>query len=266
MPVRPLYVATVLALIVPATATAQDRFEYAASTGQYRVSSATKATQEAMGQKQDFESSNLQLLTVTVARASKDTTILTIVIDSISIVAPMGMVPPGMEKLKNSKITAKITPYGMPYSVVGPTDDSIPNATQITDDMSRFLPRIKTRLAAGAAWTDTITGKVKQGGLELDRRVVAKYTVVGDTTVNGEKSWKIARESATTSSGSGTAQGQAMSLEGTANGKATLVVSQKGVFLGSANSEQATAKITVAASGLEITVVTNTTASIEKLR
>src|SRR5262245_8398982 len=187
MPVRPVYVASALALLVPCMATAQDRFEYAATTGQYRLTSATKGTQEAMGQKQEFESSNNELLTVTVVRASKDTTILTIVIDSVAVVGPMGIVPPGIEKLKSSKITAKIAPFGMPYSVVGPTDDSIPNASQITDELSRFLPRIKAKLAAGVAWTDTITGKTKQGGLELDRRVVAKYTVTGDTTVKGEK-------------------------------------------------------------------------------
>lgn len=263
--VRPPSVAIALALLVPALATAQERFEYVASTGQYRLSSATKGTQEAMGQKQEFELSNNELITVTVARASKDTTVMTIVIDSFSVVGPMGA-QPGVEKLRGAKIVAKIAPFGMPYSVVGPTDDSIPNGSQITDELSRFLPRIKAKLAAGAAWSDTITGKVKQGGLELDRRVVAKFSVVGDTTVKGEKSWKISRESVTTSSGSGTAQGQAMTMEGTSNGRATIVVSQKGVFLGSENADSANVKITVAASGLEIGVTTTTTATVDKVR
>jgi len=262
---RPSHLLLALALAVPATAIAQG-FEYAPSTGQYRISSKTKGAQEAMGQKQEFESSNDQLLTVTVARQAKDTLNVTLVIDSVKAVGPMGMTPPGLDKLIGVKIAAKLAPYGAVYSAVGPTDDSIPQGTQITDEMSRFLPRIRAKLASGATWTDTTVGKVKQAGIDVDRRVVAKFTVIGDTTVSGEKSWKIARETTTSLSGSGTSQGQPMTMEGTANGKATILVSQKGVFVGSSNEDQANIKIVLAANGMEIGVTTTANTKVEKVK
>ena len=57
---------------LPTQAVAQS-FEYAAGTGQYRITLKTKIAQEAMGQKQEFESSSNQLVTITLARQSKDT-------------------------------------------------------------------------------------------------------------------------------------------------------------------------------------------------
>jgi len=263
---RPSHLVFALALILPATASAQG-FEYAPSTGQYRISSKTKGAQEAMGQKQEFESSNDQLLTVTVARQTKDTLNVTVIIDSVKAVGPMGMTPPGLDKLIGVKIAAKLAPYGAVYSAVGPTDDSIPQGAQITDEMSRFLPRIRaTKLASGSSWTDTTVGKVKQAGIDVDRRVVAKFTVLGDTTIGGEKSWKIARETTTSLSGSGTSQGQPMTMEGTANGKATILVSQKGVFVGSSNEDQANIKIVLAANGMEIGVTTTSNTKVEKVK
>jgi hypothetical protein len=265
MSVRPGHLVLVLSLALPAAASAQG-FEYAPSTGQYRISSKTKGAQEAMGQKTEFETTNNQLLSVTVARAAKDTLAMTVVIDSVNAVGPMGMKPPGLDKLIGVKIAAKLAPYGAVYSAVGPTDDSIPQGGQVTDEMSRFLPRIRAKLAPGASWTDTLTGKVKQGGIDLDRRSVSKFTVLGDTTVGSEKAWKIGRETVTSLSGSGTAQGQPMSMEGVSNSKGTLFVSQKGVFVGSQSEDSANIKIVLAANGMEVVVVTSANNKVEKVK
>jgi hypothetical protein len=271
----PARLALALCLVLSAAGMAQgspaqrpvpgDRFEYAAGTSQYRITSKTKAAQEMMGQKQEFESSNNQLLTVTVARASRDTLSVLLVLDSITAMGPMGP-PPGIDKLRGAKVVAKLAPFGGVYSAVGPTDDSIPNGTQVTDEMSRFLPKIRGKLAAGTSWTDTTAGKAKQGGIDVDRKVIATFTVIGDTTVSAEKSWKIARATNTTLSGSGTSQGQPMTMEGTSNGKGTLVVSQKGVFVGGENEENAIIKIVLTANGMEVGVTTTANTKIEKVK
>src|SRR6185436_559847 len=109
--VRPSRLVLALSLALPAAAAAQS-FEYAPSSGQYRISSKTKGAQEAMGQKQEFESTNNQLLTVTVARATKDTLAVTVRIDSVAAVGPMGMTPPGLDKLVGVKVAVKLAPYG----------------------------------------------------------------------------------------------------------------------------------------------------------
>jgi hypothetical protein len=272
---RPSRLALALSLALPAAGIAQgslgqspapgEKFEYAPGSSQYRITSKTKAAQEMMGQKQEFESSNNQLLSVTVARASKDTLSVSLVLDSVAATGPMGP-PPGIDKLRGVKIVAKLAPFGGAYSSVGPTDDSIPNGAQVTDELSRFLPKIRGTLTAGASWTDTTSGKVKQGGIDIDRKVVATYTVVGDTTVSGDKWWKIGRATNTTLSGSGTSQGQPMTMEGSSTGKGTLFVSQKGVYVGSDSEELATIKIVLAANGMEVGVTTTTNAKVEKVK
>ena len=188
---------------------------------------------------------------------------LSIVLDSISAVGPMGA---GKDKLRGSKVVAKLSPFGAVYSAVGPTDDSIPNGAQLTEEMSRFLPKIRAKLATGSTWSDTTTGKVKQGTMDVERKVVANYKVVGDTTVGGEKSWKIARDAVTSLSGSGMNQGQQMSMEGTSNANGTLLVSQKGTFLGGESEDHATVKIVLAANGMEVGVTTVANTKIEKVK
>ena len=252
-------------VIVPSAALAQG-FEYTPSKAQYRLTSTTKGAQEAMGQKQEFESSNSQLLSVSLARQARDTVALTVVIDSIAVVGPMGMVPPGLDKLIGMSVSAKLSPFGAVYSTESPKDTSIANIATITEEMGRFLPRIRGKMTAGSSWADTTTGKVKQNGLDIDRTVISKFTVVGDTLISGDKGWKISRESSTSLSGSGAPQGQPMTMEGTSTGKATLVVSQKGQFVGSQQEDQANIKITIAASGMEIGVTTTANTRVEKVK
>lgn len=262
---RPTSLAFLLSLALPAASVAQG-FEYTPSTGQYRIASSTKGVQEMMGQKQEGETSSNQLMTVTLARPVKDTLMMTVVLDSLSIVGPMGMTPPGLDKLVGMKITAKLSPFGMFYSAEGPKDSSMATVNQLVEGLRGFLPRIKGKLTPGATWTDTISGKVNQGPFEVERRVISKFTVVGDTTVGGEKSWKIARESSTSLSGSGAPQGQPATMEGTSNAKSTILVSRKGVFVGSNSEDQANIKVVLAASGMEIGITQTATTKIEKVK
>jgi len=253
-------------VLLPAVAGAQG-FEYAPSTSQYRITSATKVAQEVMGQRQEFESSSNQLVTVTVARASKDTATMTAVLDSLSVVGPMGMTPPGLDKLVGARVTTRMAPNGVVYSTEAAKMDSLPpNASQIFEEMGRLLPRVKAKLGSGASWTDTTSVTANQGGLAVQRNVIAKYTVVGDTTVGADKSWKLSRESTTALSGSGESQGQQMTLEGTSTGKGTLLMGQKGVLVGFQNEEQVDIKVVLAASGMEIGITQTVNTKYEKVK
>lgn len=261
----PASLAFILTLALPAAAVAQG-FEYAPGTGQYRIATTTKGVREMMGQKQEDESSSNQLMTVTLTRPVKDTMAMTVVLDSLSMVGPMGMTPPGLDKLLGMKVTAKLSPYGMFYSAEAPKDSSMAGGNQIVEGLRGFLPRLHGKLAPGATWTDTIAGKVNQGPFELERRVISKFTVVGDTTVRGEKIWKIARESNTSLSGSGAPQGQPATMEGTSSAKGTILVSPKGVFVGSNSEDQANIKVVLAATGMEIGITQTANTKIEKVK
>ena len=54
----------------------------------------------------------------------------------------------------------------------------------------------------------------------------------------------------------GAPQGQMMSMEGTANGKGTVVLSQSGVYLGATSEDHANIKITITAQAMDVTVTT----------
>jgi hypothetical protein len=264
---RSARVVIALSLSLPLVAAAQGGgFEYKPGTAQYRITTSTKGTQEVMGQKQEAEQSSMQLITVTLTRPVKDTLGMTVVLDSLNLVGPMGMTPPGTDKLVGMKVSAKLSPFGALYSADVPKDSTMPTQSQVVEGLNNFLPRLRGKMTAGSTWTDTTSGKVTQGPFELERKVITKFTVVGDTTVQGEKSWKVAHETVTTLSGSGAPQGQPASMEGTSNAKGTIVVSQKGVFLGSNREDNANIKVLLSANGMEIGIVQNATTKIEKVK
>jgi hypothetical protein len=259
----PRALALALSFALPAPALAQN-FEYTPGSGQYRVTQVVKATQEMMGNKQEVEQKFDQVISVAIARAAKDTLAMTVVVDSFTASNSMGMPMPGIEKIPGIKVMAKVSPNGTVYSSEGPKD--IPIAAQLTEGLAGFLPKLRGNFAKGFSWTDTATGKSRQFGLESDRRTISKYTVVSDTTVGGEKGWRVDREATAAFSGSGAPQGQAMTMEGTSSGKGMIVVSQKGVLLGADGSEDSNVKVVIAASGAEVTAVTNTKVNIAKLK
>jgi hypothetical protein len=257
--------ALAILLAVPAVLAAQG-FSYAPGTGQYRITSEMKGAQEVMGQRQEIESSSSQLVTITVARAARDTLRVTTRLDSISVVGPMGMTPPGLDKLAGVTVVSLVSPTGTVYSSQGPSSDSIPNAEQLTDEMSHVLPRVRPTIAAGASWTDTTTRKVNQGGIEIDRTVIATYRVAGDTAMGGQRAWKITRTATTSMSGSGSQGGQPMTLEGTSEGSGAMFVTQAGLFLGFENLEQAKITVLLAANGMEVGLTQNATTRVEKVK
>jgi hypothetical protein len=265
MSARSGQLALALICLFPLVAAAQG-FEYAPNTGQYRITSTMKISQEAMGQRQDFEQSSHQLLSVTLTRPVKDTLTMVALLDSITISFPMGVTPPGFDSLAGTKVTSKLSPAGVVYSAQGPDTSKSPVAAQLTEEMSRVFPRVPVKLAPGASWTDTLTLKGARMGMEVSRRLVSKYTVVGDTTVGADKSWKLARETSTALSGSGAPNGQPMTLEGTSTGKGVVVISQKNVYLGQQAEEQTDIKIVLAANGMEVAIQQLANTKVEKVK
>lgn len=258
-----------LALVFTAalgTAVQAQGFEYAAGSATYRVTQSTRAAQDVMGQKQEIESSSNQVVSLTLSRAARDTLTLDIVLDSISSTNSMGMPTQMTDRLAGMKVAAKVSPVGAFYSARGPDESTTPNAATLTQAMGNFLPKLRGNLARGSSWTDTTTARVSQGGMEIERKTISKYTVEGDTTVGAEKALKLARVDSTTMTGSGNGPNGPMTMEGTTNGAGSIVVTPKGVFLGAAATESASLKIVLAANGMEVGVTQSATTKVEKIR
>lgn len=254
-----------LALAVPALAGAQS-FEYAPGTSQYRVVQSTKAAQEVMGQKNEIESQSTQVVSIKLTRAAKDTVAMDITLDTIFSTNNMNVPSQMMDKFIGMKVAAKISPTGVFYSATGPGEQALANSSTLTDQMGNFLPRMRATLQKGATWTDTTTGKVSQGGVEIERKTVSRYTVEGDTTIANMKSWKVVRRDSTTMSGSGNSPNGPLTMEGTTKGVGSIFVSPTGHFLGIDGTEDATLKIVLSANGMEIGVTQSATTKVEKIK
>ncbi|HEX7939705.1 MAG TPA: hypothetical protein VF483_12030 [Gemmatimonadaceae bacterium] len=241
-------------------------FEYATSTGQYRLSANRKITQSMMGQQQEVNTSDNRLLTIALSRTTPDTITMQLTVDSLTMVGAMGMTPPGVDKVPGTKFTAKIAPNGSFYSVTGPSAAENPLGSQMTDELGRAMPRIRAILAAGTVWTDTVTDVVKQNGLEVNRQVITKFSVMGDSLISGESSWKIARETATKNSGKGNVQGQDVAVESAGTGKGMLLISKKGVLMAGQSEDMSTGSISLAANGMQIGVNSTSTTTFTKVK
>jgi hypothetical protein len=222
-------------------------FEYAASAGQYRFTANSKIAQTMMGQTQDMTTSSSRLMSIAMTRTSADTVTVVITIDSMTAVQPMGMPAVGLDKIPGTKFTAKIAPNGSFYSATGPSEAQNALAASMTDELGRALPRLKAILAKGATWTDSLKDQVKQGPLQVDREIITKYSVVGDSVVANEPSWKITREAAIKGSGKGSMQGQDLTIETTGTGSGVLWVSKKGVLMGGNGEEKTLGTVNMAA-------------------
>jgi hypothetical protein len=139
-------------------------------------------------------------------------------------------------------------------------------AGALAEELSRFLPRLRPGLAVGTAWTDTTSGKVNQMGIALDRTVITTSKVVGDTTLQGERAWKIDRTTQTTFAGTGTSEGQPLTMEGRSKGTDNIFVARNGTYLGGLMNNAATIKVTLVATGMEIGLTQNQNTTITRVK
>lgn len=250
--------------LLPTVALAQ--FEYAPGTAQYRITRVEKATQEMMGQKQSGENVVSQLVTVTLNRASKDTVAGLMVLDSINMTSTLGAAP-SLSHLNGLKVQTRMSPNGATvYSVDGPKEEEILMASQVTAGMSSFLPKVTVKLAKGVSWSDTSAAVIKQFGIDLNRKALSHFSVVGDTSVAGEAAWKVARADTVSLAGNGVGQMGAMSIEGNSTTKGFFVLTGKGAFAGGEGTEDGTVRVVIAANGAEVNVTTTSTTKVQRVK
>ncbi|MDE3052677.1 MAG: hypothetical protein KGL38_10305 [Gemmatimonadota bacterium] len=259
----PAALAAAFALTLAPAASAQ-QFRYAPGTAQYRMTVDAKVTQTMMGQNNQNEVTSGQKFTVALARQAGDTLSMDVTIDSLAQMTPLGPMP-GLDSLIGKKVHALLSSSGEVYSSRVDAADSATMLASISSQLVHFLPAIHAALTDGATWTDTVSTNSNQNGLNLKRTVISRYTVDGDTTVGGAQAHKLRRESTSTTSGSGTMQGQAVTMSGTSTGTGVAVVTSNGTFLGSTNTEDAKASVTLTDAGMTIDSQTNAQTKVEKI-
>ena len=219
MTVRIARLSAALLLVAPfASAPLMAQAEYAAGTSRYRVTSNMKGTQTSPMGNASFEVGMEEQLTVSVMKHAKDTVMATIKVDSIAMNGS-GAPTPDLSKVTGAQFVTLMSPTGKFYSSKAPAGMD-PALGQITDNIGRFLPSFRAGVANGMTWTDTTSGKISQQGMDMDRTSISTFKVNGDTTIGGEKAFRIERVGTTKAAGSGTMQGTPMTMEtiGNSNG------------------------------------------------
>ena len=246
---RLAFALTIIAPVLTGAVLSAQNVEYAPGTMRYRISTTTKGSQTSGANSASFDIVVLEDLTVKLAKPSRDTVTATATLDSVSVKSSGGT--PDVSKLKGITFVSRISPTGKFYSAALPQGmDAI--GGQIVDGVSHFLPSWRSNLANGTTWTDTVSGKVNQNGMDVDRTSISSYVVKGDSTIRGMKAMRIHRTTAVKATGAGTMQGAAVSMESTGTSVGSFFVTATGKFLGSDSVDDLGVKIQVLGQNVEI--------------
>ncbi|MDQ2665578.1 MAG: hypothetical protein M3Z05_06170 [Gemmatimonadota bacterium] len=238
--------------------------EYPAGTTKYRVSTNAKGSQISPAGSQSFEISLREQITVDVMKHAKDTLMATMTVDSISLNSSAGPTP-DVSTVRGAKFLSLMSPTGKVYSTQPPAGLDAA-AAQVTEGIGRFLPAYRANLAKGATWADTTKGKINQQGLELDRTIISNYTVIGDTTLAGQRAFRVKRVTSTKATGSGDAQGTPITMETVGAGTAMYFISSKGAFMGATSTDDVNSTITVVGKNVKIGVTQAVQTTIDAIK
>lgn len=259
-------VATLLLFAATTLGAQESKLWYTPGTVRYRISTSSTTAQEMQGQKQEFSASSEQRVSVTIGKAKGDSLPLSIVLDSITQTtnAPMA---PDVSKLIGMHLEGVMSPQGRVYTASVKAADGTEAIAQQTEALKRFLPRLPATIRTGVTWTDTVEAKMPMSnGVELSRSAIVNYAVLGDTTIAGQKVWKISMESKAKVAGKGSQGGADFTIDGGATGHGMTYVAPDGWFVGMDASEQQELAVTVAAVGMIIPVTTSSTTKVERIR
>ena len=265
MTVRTARLSAALLLAVPFAAVplCAQGVEYAPGTMKFRVTTTTSGSQTTPAGTTNFDIGVEQKITVNVMKHARDTVMATLTLDTIAIKTP-GPVP-DLSKLMHAKFVSLVSPTGKFYSSKAP-DGLDPQLAQIAEGVGKFLPSFRANLAQGSTWSDTLSGKVTQMGLEVDRTSVSNYKVQGDTTIAGQKAFRIVRSATVKGAGAGNMQGTPVTMEMAATSTGSFFITPSGTYLGGTSKDDALSKITIIQQNMEISIKQNGTTTTEPIK
>ena len=236
---------------------------YASGTTKFHVSIATTGSQTTPAGTSSFETGVEEKITVNLMTHAKDTVMATMTLDSIAIKSPGPS--PDLTKLTGAKFVSLVSPTGKFYSAKAP-DGIDPQMAQVTELVTRFLPAFRANLAPGLTWSDTLTGKINQMGLEVERTSVSNYKVDGDTTIGGEKAFRIHRTTSAKGAGVGNMQGTPVTMEMSGTSAGSFFITPKGTYLGGSSNDDALIKLTIVQQNMEVTIKQNGVTRTEPIK
>jgi hypothetical protein len=265
--------AAAVALAAGSTVAAAQSFAYKPGTQRYRLDQTVETTQTVQGMTQNAESRTAQFFSLDLA-AQGDGLGVTYVIDSVAVIPPADASPmqaqataqaeAAAKTLKGRKIVGTVSPLGR-VSRLADADSTAAGGEQLAAGFRAFLVAFPTAaVKTGMTWTDTVTNNFRNmGGIDGTTTTVITYTVAGDTTVHGQKAWRVQQEGTLTMSGMGAAQGTDVAMSGTGTIAGVVLVGQSGVLLGADTQQSQNLTVEVPAANMSIPIMNKVTTKIQ---
>jgi hypothetical protein len=272
------FLAAAIALAAASSAASAQSFAYKPGAQSYRVDQTLAASQTVQGMTQSSEATTAQFVSVQLAPGSGGMGV-TFVIDSVVVMPPSGETAASpaqaavhakavddAKAVKGRKLVGVMTPLGR-VQELAVTDTVVPNALQLANGFKAFLvPFPNASIKTGMTWTDTTTNEFKNmSGIDGTTKTVVNYTVTGDTTVNGQRAWRVAQKGTIAMNGAGVASGTDVTLSGTGTMAGTLVVGQNGVYLGGTMEQEQSLSVEVPAASMTIPITNKVTTRIQPI-
>jgi hypothetical protein len=247
---RALMLGGLTSALVAASAMAQDAkpFGYTPGTQRYRLTTVVNNQRDQTGGRapMTYTVTTTQVVTVTLARKSRDTLALTITIDSADVDSPDLDTPkPDLSFERGVTLKGTISPTGHIYEFGSPAE--VGNATLATANRAalyksfqHFLPAFPAPdVHVGLTWSDTAqTRELHRSSFDsVVTQTVTTWKVGADTTIAGSHAWRLDRSSTIELSGDGTEAGQVIHLDGDGSIKSASFVNPAGIYLGARSSQ-----------------------------
>ena len=234
---------------------------YAPGVHRYRVTREARSSQEVMGTVQTGTVTTVEELTFDLRAAALDTMRFSFTIDSASRQSDM----PGASEAppaKGRRVSGRVSPRGLVIDF----DPDSSGAEDISAGYRNFLPYLPAQpLAAGMAWADTVRTPFTQAGIQGMTMTIIASRVVGDTTIGGQKAWRLERTGTLSMSGTGNQDGADLILTGAGTATGVSHITAGGVYLGANSTQELSIKVEVPAASMTIPIKQTAVTRIERI-
>jgi hypothetical protein len=247
-------------LLVASSLPALGQIHYTPTEQHYRLHSTVERSQEQNGQKTSGVITNEQQVTVSLkatgsksAISDKDTLQFAVTLDSVNMSSNLAVNLPDVKVMEGTRVSGTMLPSGKVLKFASDTKatDGV-DRESIVSSMAHFLLTLPVNASANATWADTATQNFSKDGNTLKTSTITVSKVMGDTTVAGQKAWRVHRSSTLVINGTQAQSNQQISMDGTGTGEAMYYIGTNGVYLGSTSTQSMNE--TVKANGIVIPV------------
>lgn len=262
---RTLLLSAALSIVASSALPAQAVATYAPGSRRYHLMSVISRDQEQDGQRSKFTITNEQIVSVMLAAHTKDTPEFTYTMDSSSVAADPPVTLPDISGMKGTRVHGVMSPSGKVYTFTSTAEPNDPDMKNLVDGMTRFLVTLPQHPRVGNKWVDTTTNKQDTNGAHLDLETITTSTILGDTTYDGQRAWRVHRAANLSIAGTQSTLDQTLSVEGHGAGDGFYFISSGGVYLGSTSNQTMKMNVTEKISGKTIPVTQVVTSKVELL-